>query len=91
MARKPGKAKIKAAMIQYAEWRRQVDPRISALANPKARAYITEWADEVGTRILGGELGMCTTALAASVRRDIESWESGYYRDIGPRGERICA
>lgn len=86
--RKAGKKRIGAALTQYAAWRAEFQPRIDALKLDRARAYINEWADEVRTRIEAGELGMCTTALAASVRRDIESWESGFYVSMEPNGCR---
>lgn len=89
--RKAGKQRIRAALSQYAKWRTEIEPRIAALKLDQARAYLHGWADEVHTRIKAGELGPCTTALAASVRRDVEAWETGYYVSIEPNGARRCA
>jgi hypothetical protein len=78
-------------MKQYATWRAGMQARIDALANADARQYINGWADDVRARIEDGELGVCTTALAASVRRDIEAWERGLFSHVGPHGERHYA
>lgn len=88
--RKAGKKRIKAAMAQYAPWRAEVDTRLAALSE-RARAYITEWADDVRDRIEAGDLGPCTGALARSVMRDIESWETGFYVGFTEDGGRIIA
>lgn len=89
--RKAGKKRIKAALKQCAEWRASMQPRIDALELERARTYITKWADDVRARIEAGDLGICTTALAASVRRDIEAWESGYYTGFTESGGRRVA
>lgn len=89
--RKAGKQRIKAALSRYAAWRAQFQPRIDALKLERARAYINEWADDVRARIEAGELGMATTALSASVRRDVEAWESGLYTGFDFLGGRILA
>jgi hypothetical protein len=86
--RKAGKKRIASAMREYVAWRSAIQPRIDALNNDDARRYIGEWADEVRSRIESGDLGICTSALAASVRRDIESWQTGYYARVGANGER---
>ncbi len=91
MARKAGKARIAAAMRQYATWRAGMQTRIDVLANVDARKYLNEWADDVRARIEDGELGICTSALAASVRRDIEAWESGLFSHVSTSGGRVYA
>ena len=89
--RKAGKQRIKAAMAQWHTWHDQIKPRIDAIKLDGARAYLWEWAYEVRARIEAGELGVCTSALAASVRRDIEAWETGYYKGISANGSRQVA
>lgn len=89
--RKAGKKQIVAAMKQYEKWHDAFAPRVESLENADARKYITEWMREVRTRIQAGELGHCTTALAESVRRDIEAWESGLFSRVDATGARVYA
>ncbi len=91
MARKAGRARIKAAMGQYAAWRGSIDPLIAALTDHGARKYLTEWADDVRQRIEGGELGVCTQALIASVQRDLRAWQDGLFSHVAPNGARVHA
>ena len=89
--RKAGKQRIRAALVQYADWRAKIDAQIAGLALEQARAYLTEWADDVRGRIEAGELGACTFALSASVVRDIKAWQTGYYTGFTANGGRRVA
>lgn len=91
MPRKPSKARIRAALAHYAEWRAKIDAAIPGSVPERARPYIIAMADEVRERIAAGEFGMCTTALSASVVREIKAWGSGYYKSLGPNGERYVS
>jgi hypothetical protein len=78
--RKASKAKIAEHMKAYGPWRAEVDARVAKLPE-QARGYLTEWADDVRTRVEAGEIGVCTRALVQSVIRDVLAWEQGYYKD----------
>ena len=90
--RKATKQQIRETLVRYSEWRARVDARASKIG-PNA-AYVLEWADDVRERIEQGECRSghaCTQALIRSVERDLESWESGYYRGIDKSGARMIA
>ncbi len=89
--RKASKAKIEAALVDWAAWRQQINARITGLSDKAARRAIRSWAAEVHQRIIAGELDFSTQALIRSTMRALEDLESGRYAGVTNNGGFICA
>jgi len=89
--RKASRVTIEATLRQYDDWRAGVDKRASQLTIVGAAADVADWADDVRGRIMAGDVGDCTSALARSVIRLLEDCESGFYVERTPTGGYRCA
>lgn len=87
--RRPSKSRIAQALDEYTQWRASVDNRLANIL-PEGASIVRGWADDVRSRIADGELGICTTALARSVVRAIEDFESGFYVGVTDGGGFRC-
>ena len=88
--RKASKKTIASNLASYVQWREKVEGRLSAI-NQDGAKIIREWLDDLRGRIESGDINVCSQALAQSIARALNDFESGRYVGVTSTGGFICS
>jgi hypothetical protein len=79
--RKASKKRIDECVAAFEKWKQawDIDKRLASVHCKVGQRNISKWLRDIKSEVQVGQFTICTRALARSVVRALEDFESGYY------------